>query len=85
MTAAAPGDYIQLRQLDGTVIGASFVPQFSGTEAPPPPKLPATIALPAASAGGGDRVTYLTVPSQSERQPLARARVDRAVGTEPRS
>ena len=65
LTAAAPGDYIQLRQLDGAVIGGNFVPQFSGSEAPSPPKLPATIALPAASAGGGDRVTYLTVPSQS--------------------
>src|SRR5271169_3708525 len=65
LTAAAPGDYIELRQLDGTVIAGSFVPQFSGGEQPPPPKLPTTIALPTASPGGGDRVTYLTVPAES--------------------
>ena len=65
LTAAAPGDYIQLRQLDGTVIGHSFVPQFSGTKEPPAPKLPATIHLPAASEGERDRVAYLTVPAQS--------------------
>ena len=55
LTAAAPGDYIQLRQLDGTVIGHSFVPQFSGTKEPPGPKLPATIHLPAAAEGERDR------------------------------
>ena len=65
LTAAAPGDYIQLRQLDGTVIGHSFVPQFSGTKEPPAPKLPVTIHLPAASEGERDRVAYLTVPAQS--------------------
>ena len=65
MTAAAPGDYIQLRQLDGTVVGHSFVPQFSGTKEPPAPKLPATIHLPAAAEGERDRVAYLTVPAQS--------------------
>ena len=65
LTAAAPGDYIQLRQLDGTVIGHSFVPQFSGTKEPPAPKLPVTIHLSAASEGERDRVAYLTVPAQS--------------------
>jgi two-component system, OmpR family, sensor kinase len=65
LTAAAPGDYIQLRNLNGTVIASSFVPQFSNATKPPPPKLPTTIALPAATASGGDRVTYLTVPAQS--------------------
>jgi two-component system OmpR family sensor kinase len=65
LTTAAPGDYIQLRQLDGTVIGHSFVPQFSGTKEPPGPKLPATIHLPAAAEGERDRVAYLTVPAQS--------------------
>ena len=65
LTAAAPGDYIELRQLDGTVVGHSFVPQFSGTKEPPAPTLPATIRLPAASEGQRDRVAYLTVPAQS--------------------
>ncbi len=65
LTAAAPGDYIELRQLDGTVVGHSFVPQFSGTKEPPAPKLPATIHLPAAPEGERDRVAYLTVPAQS--------------------
>ena len=46
LTAAAPGDYIQLRRLNGTVVVTGFVPQFSNAELPPAPKLPATIALP---------------------------------------
>jgi len=65
LTAAAPGDYIQLRTLNGSVVLKGRVPQFSNAALPPAPKLPATIALPSAPAGGGDRVAYLTVPAQS--------------------
>jgi two-component system OmpR family sensor kinase len=65
LTAAAPGDYIQLRKLNGSVVVTGFVPQFSNAKLPPAPKLPATIHLPAASAGERDRVAYLTVPAHS--------------------
>jgi two-component system OmpR family sensor kinase len=65
LTAAAPGDYIQLRRLNGSIVVTGFVPQFSNAKLPPAPKLPATIHLPAASEGERDRVAYLTVPAQS--------------------
>ena len=65
LTAAAPGDYIQLRRLNGSVVVTGFVPQFSNAKLPPAPKLPATIHLPAASEGERDRLTHLTVPAQS--------------------
>jgi two-component system OmpR family sensor kinase len=64
LTAAAPGDYIQLRTLNGKVVLTGFVPQFSDAKLPPPPQLPAAITLPQAPVGR-DRVTYLTVPAQS--------------------
>jgi two-component system, OmpR family, sensor kinase len=64
LTAAAPGDYIQLRTLNRKVVLTGFVPQFSDAKLPPAPRLPATIALPQALVGR-DRVTYLTVPAQS--------------------
>ena len=65
LTAAAPGDYIQLRSLNGTILASGFVPQFSNAALPPAPRLPATITLPAATNVGRDRVTYLTVPARS--------------------
>ena len=64
LTAAAPGDYIQLRTLNGKVVLTGFVPQFSDAKLPPRPRLPAAITLPQAPVGR-DRVTYLTVPAQS--------------------
>jgi two-component system OmpR family sensor kinase len=63
LTAAAPGDYIQLRRLNGTIVSSGVVPQFSNAPRPPPPRLPTTISLPASSPAGGDRVSYLTVPA----------------------
>ena len=65
LTAAAPGDYIQLRSLNGTILASGFVPQFSNAALPPEPRLPATITLPTATNVGRDRVTYLTVPARS--------------------
>ena len=63
LTAAAPGDYIQLRLLNGTIVSSGVVPQFSNAARPPPPRLPAKINLPAARPGADDRVAYLTVPA----------------------
>src|SRR6478672_2977357 len=59
LTSAAPGDYVQVRRANGTVLVAGRLPQFSGEAAPPPPKLPASIALDA--SGGPDHATYFTV------------------------
>src|SRR3954471_12166970 len=66
LTAAAPGDYVELRQLDGTVVASGVVPQFSGGTRAPPPRLPASVSLPRrANAGDGDRLRYLTVGATS--------------------
>ncbi len=63
LTAAAPGAYIQVRRLNGQIVGSGSVPQFSDQQTLPPPRLPATITVPAAK-GQGDRVRYFTVSSQ---------------------
>jgi len=65
LTAAAPGAYIQVRKLDGSVVGSGSVPQFSQQKTPPPPRLPTSISLPSAGSGEVDRVAYFTVPAQS--------------------
>jgi two-component system OmpR family sensor kinase len=61
-----PTDYVQVRSQTGRVLFSSGVPHFPGTEAPSPPRLPATIEIPAQrSASSPDRVTYFTVPAES--------------------
>jgi two-component system OmpR family sensor kinase len=62
LLSSAPGDYVQLRRLNGTVVIAGVVGLPPGSSAAPKPRLPATIDLPAAS-GNGDRVRYFTVPA----------------------
>ena len=59
--------YVQIRSADGeTVDWSSGVPHFPGTTAGSPPKLPATITVPATAADGSpDRVHYFTVPAAS--------------------
>jgi two-component system, OmpR family, sensor kinase len=59
LTAAARGDYIELRRLDGTVIRSGLTPQFEGDKTLSPPRLPRLITLPSAPAGL-DRVRYFT-------------------------
>jgi len=78
LTAAAPGDYIQLRRLNGTVVVGG---RFSSETSTPPPKLPATFRLPR-TTGDGDRVSYLTVPATSGR---GRYRVRASIEPEARS
>jgi two-component system OmpR family sensor kinase len=57
-----PGDYVALRTLGGVTIAKRFTPQFDGGTNGPPPKLPASIALPSsANTPSGDRVAYFTV------------------------
>jgi two-component system OmpR family sensor kinase len=65
LAAAAPGEYIELRTLDGRVVRSGSVARFQGaTTSLSPPRLPSTIAIPPASTGG-DRVTYFTVAAKS--------------------
>jgi len=61
-----PGDgvYVELRSSSGAVICPGEVPHFPGTKTPSPPDLPATIALPASTQQGPDRVRYFTVPAK---------------------
>ena len=60
LTAAAPGDYVEVRRLNGTVVEKGAITQFPGQKAPSPPRLPATVVLPAA-AGNRDRQRSFTV------------------------
>ncbi len=66
LTASVPGDYVQLRYLNGSVVTGKegFVPQFAGATSGPKPKLPKTIAVPAGSSTQ-DRVVFFTVPAVS--------------------
>jgi two-component system OmpR family sensor kinase len=57
LSFAAPGDYVQIRTLDGRVVARA-----SSSATYPPPKLPASISLPSGSTGV-DRVRYFTVPA----------------------
>jgi two-component system, OmpR family, sensor kinase len=66
LAAAVPGDYVQLRLLNGTIVSSKLVRQFSDSHLPPPPVLPAKISIPAAAAADGDRIRYLTVPAKGE-------------------
>jgi two-component system, OmpR family, sensor kinase len=65
----APGgtgnDYVQIRSSAGSILYASGVPHFQGTTPPPPPRLPATITVPAQPNSGPDRVSYFTVSATS--------------------
>jgi two-component system OmpR family sensor kinase len=63
-SAAAHGFYIELLDLGGKVLEQSFNPQFESDATPPAPRLPTTIALPAAT-NGPDRVDYFTTGAVS--------------------
>ena len=63
LTAAAPGDYIEVRTLNGKVVAKGAVPQFSQQTIPSPPSLPSKIALPGLGNDGRDRSRYFTVGS----------------------
>jgi two-component system OmpR family sensor kinase len=61
-SGAAPGDYVEALNLDGTVLyPLSTDPRFGTTS---PPKLPKTFSFPTQPNSGPDRVTFLTVPSK---------------------
>jgi two-component system OmpR family sensor kinase len=64
LTAAAPGEYIALRRLDGTIVSGGSIPRFPGGRRAPPPVLPAHIDLPAAN-GRGESVVYFTAKSKT--------------------
>ena len=54
LASAVPGDYVQLRLLNGTIVSSKLVRQFSNAPPPPPPLLPAKISVPSAAAADGD-------------------------------
>jgi two-component system OmpR family sensor kinase len=62
LAAAAPGDYVQWRKANGTVISGS-APQFSGEASMSRPRLPSSIHL--RTTAGPERVAYFTVPAQA--------------------
>ena len=60
-----PGDCVQLRTLNETVVGQTCIPTF-GNPVAPAPKYPPELSLPASSnSSDGDRVGFLTVPAVS--------------------
>src|ERR1043166_4462767 len=38
LTATVPGDCIQVRRLDGSVVGSTCIPAFRGASSPKPPR-----------------------------------------------
>jgi two-component system OmpR family sensor kinase len=61
LIAAAPGEYVQLRLLDGRILRAGSAPRLGGPRLPAP-ALPTHITLP---AGSGERFRYFTVAATS--------------------
>lgn len=61
---AAPGEYVALRRLDGTVVRTSSTPRFPGENRSSPPLLPARIDLPT-KTHQGERVAYFTAAAES--------------------
>jgi two-component system, OmpR family, sensor kinase len=64
LVSSAPGDYVQVRSLSGTVLRSGGGERFPGSGTSPPPRWPTTVDLPSSSVGG-ERVRYLTVPATS--------------------
>jgi two-component system, OmpR family, sensor kinase len=60
---AGPGDFIQVRSLDGDVLCTTQVVTGFGESAPSPPALPGKIDVPASDAGP-DRARYFTVRAE---------------------
>jgi two-component system, OmpR family, sensor kinase len=58
-----PGVVQQFRSADGTRVLATYPAQPRPDQPSSSPSLPATISLPAAPAGGPDKVRYFTVPA----------------------
>jgi two-component system, OmpR family, sensor kinase len=64
LAGASPGDYVEVRGSDGTVLcRVQIVGRNDRT--PSPPKLPETIDAPAAADRGPDTAAYFTVPAES--------------------
>jgi two-component system OmpR family sensor kinase len=64
LTAAAPGDFIEVRTLNGKIVAKGSVPQFQEQTIPSPPDLPASIAIGGAPTDGRDRSRYFTVRAE---------------------
>ncbi len=64
LNAAAPGDYVELRRLNGSVVAAGTVSR-PGESTPPPPDLPRSIDLPSTPNDEGERVKFFTVDATS--------------------
>src|SRR5437868_11528959 len=75
LTATVPGDCIQVRRLNGSIVGMTCIPAFRGASSPEPPKLPAHIAIPK-SRTGGDRVSRFNVPAQAGGRYRVRASIE---------
>jgi two-component system OmpR family sensor kinase len=57
--------YVAIRSPTGKLLASSPLPHDYGTPAPPGPRLPATITLPARANDGPDRARFFTVPALS--------------------
>ena len=62
LAAIVPGDCIEVRKLNQQVLGSRCIARFPDQKAPPPPRLPERISLPARpNTHDGDRVHRLSV------------------------
>jgi two-component system, OmpR family, sensor kinase len=73
-----PGLFVQIRSDRGAILQTANGPVFPGAEPPPPPRLPASIAIPSVPGPGGpDRVSRFTVPAtQGSGRYRVRASID---------
>jgi two-component system OmpR family sensor kinase len=71
-----PGDFFQVRDLNGTIVGTQPIQTFGGEEVPPP-ELPSHIALEPPTQEEPDHVSYFTAPAVSgEGSYRVRASID---------
>ena len=62
----SPGDCIELRRANQTVVNQGCIPEFGQTSPAPGPDLPATVSMPAnANTPQGDKVKFFTVDALS--------------------
>jgi two-component system OmpR family sensor kinase len=78
LNATVPGDCIQVRRTNGTVVDGKCIAAFPGATAGPSPSYPDTISFPTRSnTPHGDRVRFLTVGAKGGGRYRVRASIER--------
>jgi two-component system OmpR family sensor kinase len=78
LSATVPGDCIQVRRTDGTVLEGECIAAFPGATTGPSPHYPDTISFPTrANTQHDDRVTFFTVGADGGNRYRVRASIER--------